>query len=123
MSAISIQQMADRVAAMMEDRLGARGTGLSAKLARAGRRLPRKVRAAGEELAQAASMAQNPKLLLQIDQDAMSRAYDTCVKHLSGITPRSRRMDGIVAVVASIAFSMLVVALILIAVLRWRGFI
>lgn len=123
MSAISIQQMADRVAALMEERLGAKGKGLAAKLHRAGRRLPRKVRAAGEELAQAAAMAQNPKLLLQIDHDAMSAAYDTCIKHLAAINPRIRRMDGLVAVAASVAFSVLAVAVILIAVLRWRGFI
>lgn len=123
MSAISIQQMADRVAALMEERLGTGGKGLAVKLNRAGRRLPRKVRAAGEELAQAAAMAQNPKLLLQIDHDAMAMAYDTCVKHLSTINPRVRRMDGLVAIAASIAFSVLAVVVILIAVLRWRGFI
>jgi hypothetical protein len=123
MSAISIQQMADRVAALMEERLGTRGTGLDTKLRRAGRNLPRRVRAAGAELAQAAAMAQNPKLLLQIDHDATARAYDICVKHLSAISARGRRMDGLMAVVTSIGLSVLVVALILIAVLRWRGFI
>lgn len=123
MSAISIQQMADRVAALMEERLGARGTGLEAKLHRAGRHLPRKVRAAGAELAQAAAMAQNPKLLLQIDHDATARAYDICVKHLGTISARARRRDGLMAMATSIAFSVLAVALILLAVLRWRGFI
>lgn len=122
MSAISIQQMADRVASLMEERMGARGKDLSAKLQRAGRRLPRKVRAAGEELAQAALMAQNPKLLLQIDHDTTSHAYDTCVRYLSTLA-RRRWVDSAVAVAASIAFSVLAVVVILIAVLRWRGFI
>ena len=123
MSAISIQQMADRVSALMEERLGTRGKDLAAKLHRAGRRLPRKVRAAGDELAKAALMAQNPKLLLQIDHDATARAYDICLKHLSGINPRLRRLDGLVAVAASIAFSLLVLAVLVISLLRWRGFL
>lgn len=122
MSAISIQQMADRVAALMEERLGTGGKGLDAKLRKAGRSLPRKVRSAGEQLAQAAAMAQNPKLLLQIDHDAVAQAYDTCLRHLTAIPPGKRRMDRIVGIAASIAFSILVVAALLVAALRWRGY-
>ena len=123
MSAISIQQMADRVAALMEDRLRARGTGLEAKLRARGGALPRKVRAAADELAKAAAMAQNPKLLLQIDHDALARNYDLCVRHLGGLKPRAGWMDGTLAIAASIAMSLLLVALLVIALLRWRGLI
>lgn len=123
MSAITIQQMAARVAELMEARLGTRGSGLEAKVRRAGRRLPSKVRSAASDLAMAAAMAQNPKLLLQIDHDALARAYDLCVTHLNSVNPRARFMNGVVSVAASIAFSLLAVALILLAFLHWRGFI
>ena len=123
MSAISIQQMADRIASLMQERLGARGTGLEARLAARGRALPRKVRQSAEALAKAAAMAQNPKLLLQIDHGAVARDYDICLRHLMAVKPRSGFWSGMVSVAASIAVSMLVVAVVVIALLRWRGFL
>lgn len=123
MSAVTIQQMADRVAGLLEERLRIRGTGLEEKLRKAGRLLPRKVRSAAEFLAQAAASAQNPKLLLQIDNSAVAEAYDLCLRHLGGVDAGDRRRGLIVGVAASIAFSVLVVALLLGAVLYWRGFI
>lgn len=123
MTGVPIQQMADRVAGLMEERLRVRGQGLSEKLRKGGRLLPRKVRMAAEVLAQGAAMAQNPKLLLQVDQAAVAAAYDTCVRHLGGVSSGDRRKGAIIGVAASIAMSVLVVALLVIAVLVWRGFV
>jgi hypothetical protein len=123
MSAISIQQMADRIAALMEEKLGARGGGLRAKLAARGGRLPRKVRAAAEALARDAELAQNPKLLLQIDHAALARNYDTALHHLTRLKARSGWLDGTVAVAASVAMSILLVVLLVAALMRWRGLI
>lgn len=123
MSAITIQQMADRVAGLMEERLRVRGAGLSEKLRKGGRMLPRKVRAQAAFLAQAAALAQNPKLMLQLDQAAVALAYDVCVKHLGGVNAWDRRKGAIVGVVASMAASALVLGALLLVVLRWRGFI
>ena len=123
MSAVTIQQMADRVAGLLEERLRMRGVSLAEKLARGGRLLPRKVRTAAEFLARAATMAQNAKLLMQIDNAAVADAYDICLRHLGGVDAADRRRGMIVSVAASIAFSVLAVALLLGAVLYWRGFI
>jgi hypothetical protein len=123
MSAITIQQMADRIAALMEQKLGARGAGLEAKVKARGRALPRKVRQAAEHLAKSAGLAQNPKLLLQMDREAVAESYDICLRYLGPLKARSRLMDHAVAVAASIAMSLLVVAAIVIATLRWRGLI
>ena len=123
MSAVTIQQMADRVAALMEERLHLRGKGLEAKVRKGGRLLPRKVRAAAELLAEASKMAQNPRLLMQIDDGAVAEAYDICVRHLGGVAAGSRRMDALVGIAGSIAFSVLVVAVLVLAVLYWRGFV
>lgn len=123
MTGVPIQQMADRVAGLMEERLRVRGQGLSEKLRKGGRLLPRKVRAAAEVLAQGATMAQNPKLLLQVDQAAVAAAYDICVRHLGGVNGGDRRKGLLVGVAASMAMSVLVVALLVIAVLVWRGFV
>lgn len=123
MSAVTIQQMADRVAQLLEDRLSIRGKGLAEKLHKAGRRLPRKVRAAGAILAEGAVTAQNPKLYLQLDHEALARAYDVCVRHLGPINAGDRRRGLLLNFAASVAFSTLVVAVVVLLVLRWRGFI
>ncbi len=123
MSAISVQQMADRIAALMEQKLGAKGAGLAAKLNARGRALPRKVRSAADEVAKAAVQAQNPKLLIQIDHEKLARNYDLAVRHIGAMKPRSSWLDGTIAIAASIAISLLLVALLVIGLLRWRGLI
>ncbi len=123
MSAVTIQQMADRVAVLMEERLRIKGRGLAEKLQRGGRVLPRRVRQAADALAQAAHMSQNPKLLLQVDEEAVAAAYDTCVKHLNGVNRWNGRKGMMLGMASSIMFSLIVVALIVLGVLRWRGYL
>jgi hypothetical protein len=123
MSAVTITQMADRVAALIEERLGVRGRGLEDKLRRAGRRLPKRVRTAGDLLAEAAAMAQNPKLLVRVDEARVAEAYDICLKYLNKLNKGDRRKGAILGVAASVAFSILVVAVLVVAFLYWRGLV
>ncbi len=123
MSAVTIQQMADRVSALLEERLRLKGGDLSDKLRRAGRRLPRRVRDAGEALVSATQLAQSPKLLLQIDDGAVANAYDICLRHLNTLNPAAARWGMLLNMLASVGFSLLVVAGLVIAVLYLRGFV
>ena len=122
MSAVTIQQMADRVAQLLEERLGLGGRDLAAKLKRAGRTLPKKVRDAGRLLAQSAQKGQNPKLLGQIDMADVTEAYDVCVKHLITVDPVGRRRDLFAGMVGSVGFGILVLAVALFGFLAWRGY-
>lgn len=121
MGAISIQQMADRVAQLLEERLRIRGTGLAEKLNRGGRRLPRKVRTAATELARAAHMSQNPKLLLQLDEARIAEAYDTCLRYLAPLGSAARRRGLALSVAAQVAFGLILVAGVAALVLKLRG--
>ncbi len=121
MSAVTIQQMADRVAGLMEERLGIRGKGLSEKLKRGKRLLPRSVRAAAVELADLAEKAQNPKLLVQIDQTRVAACYDQCVRYLSSRKAGSASMRALVGMAATVAFGMLVLAAVVLAVQQMKG--
>jgi hypothetical protein len=123
MSAVTIQQMADRVAQLMEERLAIRGRDLSAKLRKGGRRLPRRVREGAAGLAEASVKAANPKLLGQIDMGQVSEAYDICVRHLGAIDPALRRRKFIGGVLSSAGFGLLVTGLMVIGVLVWRGYL
>jgi hypothetical protein len=122
MSAVTIQQMADRVAQLLEERLGLGGKGLAAKLKRAGRLLPRKVRDAGRQLAVSAQKAQNPKLLGQIDMGEVTEAYDVCLKHLIGIDPVDRKRGYLTGMIGSVVFGVLVLLIAVAALLAWRGY-
>lgn len=123
MGAATIQQMADRIAALLEERLRVPGKGLSAKMRRAGRMLPRGVRHAGRRLAEAAAMAQNPKLLPQVDETRVAADYDLCLRHLSGLGLWDRRRAAVISAATQIAIILLAVALLTAGVLRWRGLI
>jgi hypothetical protein len=122
MSAVTIQQMADRVAQLLEERLGVGGRDLSAKLTRAGRDLPRKVRDGGKLLVSASQRAQNPKLLGQIDMGEVADAYDVCVRHLAAIDPVVRRRNIFAGMVGSVGFGVLVLAIGIMVLLAWRGY-
>ena len=122
MSAVTIQQLTDRVAALLEERLRVKGS-LAEKLRRAGRRLPRRVREAGAVLVQAQAMAQVPKLLMQIDDEAVADAYDISVRHLNTLNAGGGRRGMLLNMLASVGFSLLVVAGLVLAVLWWRGFV
>lgn len=123
MSRVSIQQMADRVSALLEQRLKATGPTLEARIKRAGSKLPRKVRDAAEALVQATEMTQSPKLITMIDFEAVAIAYDICVRHLNGLNKSERRMGLLLDAGARIAFALLAVAVLLVGVLYWRHFI
>jgi hypothetical protein len=123
MSAVTIQQMAERVADLMEERLNVRGKGLTEKVRKAGRLLPRKVRLAAEQLSDAAERSKNPKLLLQINEAAVAEAYDVCSKHLVKIDAGSRRIVMVLGMASSIVGLLLVVAVIAAGVLYWRGYL
>ena len=123
MSAVTIQQMAERIDGLMEERLRIKGKGLREKLRKGGRLLPRRVRVAAEQLADAAERSQNPKLLLQIDEAQVVAAYDVCSKHLTKIDAGHRRMTGILGTASSMVISLVMVGLIVIGVLFWRGYL
>ncbi len=122
MVAVSIQQMADRVAALLGEKYRVTGD-LTARADKARRRMPARVHAAIIRLAVAADMARNPRLLPQVDMGAVAGAYDLALKHLRDVDAKDRRKGLVVGVAGSIAFSILVVAVLLVVVLRWRGFL
>jgi hypothetical protein len=123
MSATTIQQMADRVAQLMQDRLHLKGRSLDEKLRRGGRQVPRRLRAPARFLADAADLAQNPRLAMQIDSAAVAEAYDRCIAALGGSGRAGRWMTWGLNRLATIVLSLMVLAALIVLVLRWRHMI
>jgi len=121
MGAATIQQKADRVAALMAKQLHVRGTTLSDTLRKGAGKLPKAVRAEARFLETAAAQAQHPKLLVQIDDRRVAQAYDACVRFLTGVDRKARRRAMLAGMVSSIAFSLFAVGVLFLAVLYWRG--
>ncbi|MBK5947571.1 hypothetical protein CCR83_14220 [Rhodobacter veldkampii DSM 11550] len=74
--------MAEDIARLMHDRLGARGHDLRATLTRLDRHLPRKLRREAEVVARAAEQAANPRLAPRIDMARVQAAHQACLHHL-----------------------------------------
>jgi hypothetical protein len=123
MSMVAIQQMADRVAQLLEEKLGIGGRDLAAKLRRGKRLLPRKVREAAERLATAAEKARNPKLMGQVDMGQVADAYDVCVRHLAAIDPAERRRGTFAGMVESVGIGVLVFGVVVGGIMFWIGYL
>ena len=123
MSAVTIQQMADRVAALMEQRLGVRGRSLPEKLRRGRRRLPRRLRREAALLADATAQAGHPRLMAQLDHERLSTAYDALVRHLSPLGRSERRTAMLRSIGAGAALAVLAVLCLFFGVAAWRGLI
>lgn len=115
------EEMAAALADLLHRKLGVGGAGLEARVRRAGRLLPRRIRRQALAIAEAEERAANPRLARQNDPAALRRAFAEVEAHLRKIDPADRRIGAAIGLASSIAFSLLAVAAGLVAYLRWRG--
>ncbi|MDW4551067.1 hypothetical protein R5H32_17025 [Defluviimonas sp. D31] len=119
----TVHEKAGRIADLLEDRLGIRGDGLAEKLRRGGRGLSRKLRRDAGYLARAAEEDQVPKLRVRLDHERIASAYDRCLRELEPIGAGLRRKALVMDILTGIATGLLVTALVVAALLSWRGFL
>jgi hypothetical protein len=115
--------MAYRISDLLSDRLGIKGQDLSEKLSHGGARLPRRVQTAALALAEAAENAPNPKLLMQIDHEAVAKNYDICVRHLRPLNRAHRLRGRLLGFSTSVLFGLLTMGALIAAFMVWRGLI
>lgn len=123
MSERTAAELAAAVSLLLHRKLGLRGGGLEAKLARAGRRLPRRIRRRVAQIAEAEKREGNPKLARMTDPEALNRAFAEVERHLRKIDPAARRRGALLGVLGSIAMGFLAISAAVIAVLVWRGYL
>ncbi len=109
--------------AQMLEKLGVKSVTLAQGFRRAGRRLPRRIRARGKALADAEAMICNPKLARQLDAHAVLRDFEEVSAHLRGIDVADRRKGAWLQLAGAIAANLLAVGIGFLAWLFWRGYI
>ena len=119
----SASEMAAALAQLLHRKLGARGDGLEAKLRRAGRKLPRRIRRLALEIVAAEKLEAHPRLARQTDKAALARAFAAVAKHLDAIDLAERRRGLILGILGSVALALLTIFAALTAFLVWRGYL
>ncbi|WP_306131119.1 hypothetical protein [Roseivivax marinus] len=110
-----------RIESLLRDRLGLKHGSLGRRAARAGRRLPRAIRADLCRIGEAVQLSGHPRLRHAAEGGEITAACERVEQHLTGIDVRDRRIGAALGLAAVIGFNLLVVAVLFIAVLRWRG--
>lgn len=120
---MDVFENADRLAQLIEEKLGVRGAGLEAKLTRAGRNLPKHIRADALMLVNAMTYEGHPKLSRQLDYDRLDRAFANAEHYLVNVDTGARQRGLALDWLAKTAFNLILLAVLLMALLRWRGFV
>jgi hypothetical protein len=123
MDADGMSEIVGEMRTAFAERLGVHGHDLAAVVRRAGRMVPRRHRAAAGVLVEAERMAANPRLARLVDPAHVETAAAELRDWLATVDSRDRRITRIVGVAAGIAFNLLVLAGVIVAVLVWRGIV
>lgn len=123
MTGLTVDEMAHRVAALMAERLRIPGSGLAEKLRHSRRVLPRHIRHEAEILAHAVEQAQVPKLVHQLDQARIEKAYDACIHYLQPLGAADRAKGLVLSMTGGVALAVLGTFALVVTVLVWRGFV
>lgn len=107
----------------LQTKLAVKSRDLPQALRRAGRRLPRQVRAQAAILAAAEKQVGHPKLARQFDCIAVQKAYANVTAHLRTIDVADARKGRILGIAGVIAFNLLLVMVAFILWLWWRGYV
>lgn len=108
---------------LMQEKLDVRGRDLRQSLRRAGRRLPTRVRKSAEALMRAEMLAHNPKTARQVDAAQVERDYEAMRSHLLDIDVADRRKARLLGLAGAVVANLILVAVLFIIWLWWRGYV
>ncbi|MGR3454373.1 hypothetical protein [Pseudooceanicola sp.] len=118
-----ISDEARQLEELLDRGFGTGGQGLATALRKAGRRLPRRIRRAGQAVVQAEMMAGHPKLVRQIDRRRLGQEAARLRSYLEEIDPKARRIDMALTILRSLALNALLLGALLLALAHWRGWL
>ncbi|MFN3662845.1 hypothetical protein [Yoonia sp.] len=121
--ASDIHNMVEEIRALLEQRLGVRARTFEAQVRKARRYLPRALRRELIYFAQAQALADNPKLQRMINRPRLEAAHRKAAYFLKRVDITQRHRIGALGIAASIAFGLLVTAIVALVVVVQRGLI
>jgi len=116
-----LEKKAARLHALVRDRFGVDQPDLARAARKLGRRVPKRVRTAMISVQAARQRATHPKLRLQIDPRALETNFDIAARHLEAVDKADRRKGAILGVLGGISFNLILVFVLVLVVLIWRG--
>ena len=112
MSAEDPRNMATDLAALLHEKLGIRrGETVAQKLPLARTLLPRSVHRAARQVADAARLSGHPRLMKQVDAQAVQAAYKLAAGHLRRLDPKERRKGILLGAAVGLAVNLLILVL------------
>ena len=118
-----LQKSLPRIERLLAAKLGLKRGPLGYRAAKAGRRLPVSVRRDLAELGEAAHLAGHPLLRLGLDPEKLSAAAARSEAHLEAIDVSDRRKGWVLSLLAVNAVNLMLLAVLILVLLSWRGFI
>lgn len=112
----------NELTAYMAQQLRLKGETFSEVAARAGRKLPRRLRRDVQTLSEVEALADNPKLAHRLDERQITKAERRLRAFLDTLDPKAERRGEILDTIAKIAFVFVVVALSLFFYLISTGY-
>jgi hypothetical protein len=109
--------------ASLEKRLGLKNKAFEARLRRAMRRFPKRERHAARAILTAGEKMQHPKLARLIDPATLDAEFDRVERHVATIDLAEERMTRVLGMLGALSFNLILLALGVIALLRWQGMI
>lgn len=123
MDATDMAVKSEALRAQLREKLGVRSRDLAQGFKRAGREIPRHLRADGKLLAQAETYVAHPKLAKRVDAAAVGRAFANIGAHLKTVDAADRRKGFWLGLAGSIVFNLLVIGGMFVLFMWWRGHI
>lgn len=108
---------------LVDAKFGIQTDDLSEAMRKIGRRLPQSAHRNANRLVEVQQQLNNPKIALQIDPKTPVKPYAALLSDLENYDPADRRKGAILGALGVAVFNLIVVFVLLICVLIWRGFI
>ena len=110
------------LAEKMAQQLRVSGDSLETVTARAGRKLPKHLRAEVDLIVEAMRVADHPKLMHHVDHTRISKAEKKLHRFLNKQDPSTERRNEILDTLAKVAFVIFSIVLAVFLTLLWRGY-
>ncbi|MEL6683125.1 MAG: hypothetical protein AAFQ09_10845 [Pseudomonadota bacterium] len=118
-----LQKQAEQISTLLDQKLRARGKSLQAQMNKAGRRLPKKLRADLTRIIDAQDVAAHPKFAHRADFKSALQGGDRIIAHLEKINRWEQFKDRWLGILGAVSAALIVTFILVVYVLVQRGLV